>query len=80
MASSRGPRDLRIAFASSAQEAETQRQLDLEADARRAEALRRQEQAAADAARTKEVADAAAQAEAWRIEQGLLQFDNIFRI
>ena len=51
-----------------AQEAETQRQLDLEADARRAEALRRQEQAAADAARAQEVAAAKAnQAEAWRL-------------
>ena len=50
------------------QEAWTQCQLDPEADARRAEALRRQEQEAADAARAREVADAAAnQAEAWRL-------------
>ena len=63
----------------SSQEAETQRQLDLGADARRAEAAadaaRAQEQAAADAAGAQEAADAAAQAEAWRIEQGMAWAD-----
>ena len=51
-----------------AQEAWTTRQLELEADARKADALRRQEQDAADAAGAQEAADdAASEAEAWRL-------------
>ena len=51
-----------------AQEVWTTRQLELEADARRADAHRRQEQDAADAARAQQEAeDAASEAEAWRL-------------
>ena len=63
----------------SSQEAATQRQLDLEADARRAEAAadaaRAQELAAADAARAQEAAAAAAQAHDWRLAQGMAWAD-----